>query len=249
MTERVALQPAYILHRRPYRESSLLLDIFTPAYGRLAGIARGARRGRSAAQALLQPFSPIALSWSGRGEMVTVTGVEGRTSGAPLPGRQLITAFYLNELILRVLPRHDPHPDLFAAYEYTLRHMAANADPWLLRLFEKTLLQEIGYGLLLEYEADSGAEIQSQASYCYDLDAGPRRETASCNGQVRVQGSTLLALAGSLPFDAPAQQEAKRLMRAALAPHLGGRPLYSRELFRQTRSRMGADLPDKVEEP
>lgn len=230
---RVALQPAYLLHRRPYRETSLLLEAFTPEHGRIGLVARGARRGRSGQQAMLQPFVPLLLSWSGRGELVTLTGAEMVTGGAPrLSGRRLLSAFYLNELLQRLLHRHDPHPALFQDYAVCLQRLAVDSDEaWALRLFEKSLLQELGYGLALTHEAGSGTAVQPQLNYCYHFERGPHPAEGAPQEGVALSGKTLLALAEMLSPDAEAEREAKRLMRSILNQYLGERPLHSRELF------------------
>ena len=233
---RVALQPAYILHRKPYRETSLLLEAFTADVGRIGLVARGARRSKSSSQALLQPFVPLWLSWSGHGELGTMTGVEGRSMLRPLTGKALISGFYLNELLLRLLQRYDPHPELFAVYDATLQQLAteSSSHEWTLRLFEKALLQEMGYGLLFDHEAHSGEAIQPDQRYCYHLQQGPLNAPGQrCDG-IPVAGRTLIALDHEAGYDAVTLAESKQLMRAALAQHLGNRPLRSRELFRQT---------------
>ena len=228
------LEPAHVLHRRPYRETSLLLEIFARGHGRLAVVARGARRARGggAQAALLQPFLPLLLSWAGRGEMGTLTGVEPAAPAGRLGGRALLSAFYVNELLIRLLPREDPHPDLYQAYSRLLRDLAgpSAAEP-LLRIFEKRLLTELGYALVLEQEAVTGAPVQPETLYCYRLEEGPVPCAPGTPGLL-VHGATLAALAREELTDPRTLQEAKALMRGALAVHLGDRPLASRELFR-----------------
>ena len=233
---RVLLQPAYVLHRRPYRDSSLLLDVFTPEFGRVGLVARGARQAKSRGQAVLQAFQPLLLSWSGGGELASLAAVE---SGGPprwLSGPALMSGLYLNELLARLLHRHDPHPDLYAAYQSALAALAPAADlEPVLRIFEKRLLGELGYGLVLEHEADSGRPVEADRLYAYHLGAGPVRcdseERAMPAPALLIRGDSLLALARECLDQATRLREAKRLMRAALAAHLGGRPLASRRLF------------------
>lgn len=241
---RTELRPAYILHRQPYRETSLLLEAFSLEAGRVGLVARGARSGKGAGRGLLQAFVPLLLSWSGRGELATLTGVEGRGGLPPLAGRALISAFYLNELLLRLLQRHDPHEELFHAYELALQRLAAvpQQPEWTLRLFEKALLQELGYGLLLEHEAHGDVMIQPALRYCYHVQQGPMRADDTNQPGPHVHGATLLALAAEEGADERVLAEAKVLMRTILAQHLGTRPLRSRELFRQTYAGR-ADLP------
>lgn len=234
---RTELRPAYILHRQPYRETSLLLEAFTVEEGRVGLVARGARSGKGAGRGLLQPFVPVLLSWSGRSELATLTGVEGRGGLPPLAGRALISAFYLNELLLRLLQRHDPHDELFHAYELALQRLASVPEQpeWTLRLFEKALLQELGYGLLLDHEVHSGAAIQPHMRYCYHVQQGPLSDDgAAVPAGPRLHGRTLLALDAEEGADEQVLAEAKTLMRVILAQYLGTRPLRSRELFRQT---------------
>jgi DNA repair protein RecO (recombination protein O) len=233
---RVSLQPAYLLHRKPYRDTSLLLEAITPEYGRVGLVAKGARRPRSRLPGLLQPFLPLLLSWSGRGELFTLTDAEGRGPLRMPPGRLSISGFYLNELLLRLLPRDDPHEELFLAYGEALERLTRDEEAeWGLRLFEKRLLEAIGYGLQLTHVADSGgAAIQPDRQYCYHLEVGPLPAVESTGGLL-LGGRTLLALAAEETAAEPeVRSEAKRLMRAALALYLGDRPLKSRELFRWT---------------
>lgn len=234
--QRVSLQPAYLLHRKPYRDTSLILEAMTPDYGRVGLVAKGARRPRSQLPGLLQPFLPLLLSWSGRGELFTLTDAEGRGPLLMPPGRLSISAFYLNELLLRLLPRDDPHEALFQAYSKALDRLARNEEvEWELRLFEKRLLEAIGYGLQLTQAADGGgAPIQPDRQYCYHLEVGPLPATERVGGLL-LGGRTLLALATEETAVGPeVRGEAKQLMRAALALYLGDRPLKSRELFRWT---------------
>lgn len=228
----VSLEPAWLLHRYPYRDSSLLLDVFSRSHGRLGLVARGARAAKSRWRGQLQGFMPLALSWSQRGELGTLTGLESRGVKVPVAGRLLGSACYLNELIMRLVTRHDPHPGLFAAYEQSLQRLAGNEEP-ALRCFEKCLLQELGYGLLLDREADSGLPVRADGVYEYRLEGGPVRCDNEPGQGLVLRGSSLLALAADRLEDPLACREVKPLMRAALALYLGGRPLRSREVMRQ----------------
>ncbi|QKT02397.1 DNA repair protein RecO [Ectothiorhodospiraceae bacterium 2226] len=228
------LQAAFLLHRRPYRDTSALLEVFSRDYGRIGLVARGVRGARSRLGPLLQPFAPLLVSWSGRGELGTLTGAE--PAGAPLrlPPRVLPSGFYLNELLVRLLRRHDPHEGLFAAYTRALAALAHNDGEPALRLFERDLLDALGYGLLLDREAHGGVPLSPSERYCYHLELGPLPAVAGAPaaGPI-VQGATLLALARGELEDSAVLQEAKQLLRAALAPYLGGRPLQSRRLLRR----------------
>ncbi len=232
---RVSLEPAWILHHYPYRDSSLLLEVFSREYGRIGLIARGARSAKGRWQNQLQMLRPLLLSWSMRGELGTLTGVDSRGGMDVFPGRQVLCACYLNELLMRLLTRHDPHPELFADYEDALL-MLGTAEEQALRLFEKRLLQALGYGLLLDCEYDSGAAVLAENLYEYRMEKGPVRCRQSADNGIFLQGASLLALHGDNLQDRQACREVKRLMRAALALYLGERPLRTREVLRQLSS-------------
>lgn len=229
----VALEPAFVLHSRPYRDSSAIIEAFTEHHGRVGLVGRGIRGQRSKLRGVVQPFTGLLLSWSGRGDLATLTGAEMREAPLHFPGARIAAAFYLNELIIRLVRREDPHPDLYDAYVTALVDLAANREPELaLRLFEKRLLEEIGYGLTLDHDVQ-GEPVQADARYEVPLDGLPLRVESTAAGTNIFAGRSLLALAsGALP-DRGAAQDAKRLLRAALEPHLGPRPLKSRELYRQ----------------
>ncbi len=231
---RVSLEPGYVLHRRPYRDSSLLLEIFSQQYGRVGLVARGVRGGKSRKAALLQPFQNVLISWVGRGELKTLTDVEPSAGNASLPGRQLANGFYVNEIMVRLLQRDDPHPQLFEHYAQSIQRLADNQNPEpALRQFEIWLLQEVGYGLQLQYEAESGEPVVAQQDYCYQPETGPvAMHSIRCDG-VAVSGSTLLALSAGNLVDQTTLKEAKRLLRNVLAHHLGGRAINAREMFWQ----------------
>ncbi len=232
---RVLLQLAFLLHRRPYRNSSLLLDVFCREQGRLSLVARGAISPRSGLKGILQPFRPLLLSWSGKGELCTLIGAEEEKMPVPLPPKRVLSGLYVNELLMYLLPRRDACPDLFTAYANLLKELAvaANEEPPL-RRFEKCLLDELGYGLSLEQEAVSGLPIVAENHYCYVLDQGVRAVGEAPVG-ISISGRGLLALRDGI-FDTPdVLQEAKHLMRAALLKQLQGRVLKTRELYRIKR--------------
>ncbi|MCC6208206.1 MAG: DNA repair protein RecO, partial [Gammaproteobacteria bacterium] len=225
--------------------------MLTAGYGRLALIARGARRPKSRLHGLLQPFQPLFASWSMRGELGVLTAAESRDGEGP-HGRTLISGFYMNELLMRLLHRHDPHPQLFGAYESALRSLAVHGlaaaeEQSVLRLFELTLLRELGYGLVLDHEIAGGEPIRSDEVYDYYPERGPVRVDAAAlrvaevsEGEyaarvrpVRLHGASMLALAQGELHDPVQLHEAKRLMRMVLDARLGGKPLVSRKLFRR----------------
>lgn len=230
MHQSAQLQPGYILHQRPYRDTSLLLEVFTRDHGRLGLVARGARGPRARNRGLLQPFQPLLLTWSGRGELGTLAGLEAGGAARRLPGAVLYSGFYLNELLLRLLQRLDPHPELYAAYATALAALP-DATQRTLRLFEKALLEELGYGLLLDHEAHGGAPVEADAWYAYELECGPVRAEEHSPNRLVLAGSSLLSLAADELRDARSLADAKRLMRAALGLYLGERELKTREVF------------------
>ena len=235
--KRISLQSAYVLHTRPYRDTSLLVEIFTHDFGRVGLVARGVRSNKSRNASLLQPFTPLLISWSGQGELPTLSGVEAAGAAPQLKGDVLLTGFYLNELLMRLLQRGDAHPRLFETYITSLVMLAEqNEQEPILRQFEYRLLQEIGYGLILDHDVMTGEAIEPEVRYQYLPERGPVAATKEDDSGILVQGRTLLAIAQDDYSQSAIRQEAKQLMRAALAVHLGDRPLKSRELFQQQRS-------------
>lgn len=244
---RVAPQPGFVLHRQQYSETSLLLETFTAGHGRVGLLAKGARRPTSRVRGALKPFQPLALGWSGRGELPVLTAAEPLEAVPELSGEALYCGFYVNELLVRLLHRHDPHPGLFEAYRACLASLRSSSVPGVvppasmqseaaLRLFEKRLLAELGYGLVLDRDIGDNSALAPDAAYDYVLDRGPVRmnpERYARPEGVRVHGASLIALARDALDGSVALRDAKALMRAALARHLGDRPLRSRELFRR----------------
>lgn len=233
---RVQQQPGFILHHRNYSETSLLLEMFTSQHGRLGLIAKGARRPQSRLRAVLKPFQPLLIGWSGRGELMVLTGAEAEGPDLGLPGDTVYCGFYLNELIMRLLHRHDPHERLYQSYRAALIALARDQGPEAtLRIFEKHLLGEIGYGLVLDRDVSDRSPISDDAVYDYIPERGPVRiahpELHVKLQGVRMRGQSLRALANETLTDGRVLREAKQLMRALLAPHLGDRPLHSRQLF------------------
>jgi DNA repair protein RecO (recombination protein O) len=233
---RVSQEPAYVLHHHDYGETSLLVELFTRQHGRLGLIAKGIRRARSPLRAALIPFQPLAVSFSGRGELPTLTIAEPAAAAPAIAGAALFCGLYLNELLLRLLHRHDPHERLFQSYADALSRLGVGQNPEaLLRVFEKRLLEDIGFGLVLDHDVQDGTALQPGQLYRYLPERGPMM-AATANGEgIAVHGASLLALACECLEDEAVLGEAKRLMRALLARHLGGRPLTSRDLFRPQR--------------
>ncbi len=232
---RVQNQPAYVLHTRDYSETSLILEIYSSRHGRLGLLAKGARRPSSRVRGLLKPFQPLLLSWSGRGELPILTAAEPDGETTLLSGPALYCGFYLNELLMHLLHRDDPHEALFAAYREALITLTgATRAESVLRLFEKRLLGEIGYGLVLDRDVDDKAPIDADTWYDYIPERGPVRfahpDTTRAQG-ILVRGASLMALASDALDGPDTLREIKRLMRAILARYLGDKPLHSRKLF------------------
>ncbi|KAA3623690.1 MAG: DNA repair protein RecO [Proteobacteria bacterium] len=231
---RVQKQPAYVLIRRPFSESSLIVDAVTRDYGRIALLAKGARRLKSPYRGLLQGFLPLSIGWSGRRDLVTLTRAEAAAHAPRLSGRALLFGCYANELLVRFLQRGDPHEDLFDAYERLIEALGRESDgEWSLRLFEIALLRDIGYGLLLEREAVGQQSVEAGRRYLYVPDRGPLEEGASGFNGVPVHGETLLALRDGVYPDALWRREARQLTRTVLGSLLEGRELKSRLVYRQ----------------
>jgi len=239
---RVDLQPAYILHSRPYRDSSALLEVLTAEYGRISLVARGARRSSKGASsnALLQPFIPLLLSFSGRSELKNLIGTEAAGKAVTLRRERMYSGLYVNELLVRLLHRHDAHPRLFVCYSQTLEALAGSAAlDTVLRHFEFTLLDELGYSFDLNLDGYSGALVQEECWYHYHPDFGlvARGDTIDPS-RPAFAGSDLLIMAAG-EFGGQVRLTAKRLLRQALAVHLGGAPLKSRDLFRSGNAGAG----------
>lgn len=286
------LKRGFVLHRRDYRNTSLLIELFTADEGRLACVAKGAKsapRGRSALAALLQPFQPLWLSWVGRGEVKTLTRAEAAAPSIALVAERLYCGFYLNELLTRLIDREDPHEALFVFYQQALADLASEPLDAVLRRFELRLLEELGYALDLRSDRQ-GKPIEPVHDYRYTSDqglnpvpglsvslndpvaalhtgarmpetkiaddavcepAGAERFAVETSAdepssdkispamaqaavtEVMISGGTLQRLASGAPLQRGDLAPARALMRAALAPHLGPKPLRSRELFRR----------------
>ncbi len=235
---RVSLEPAYVLHGRPYRETSLLLEVFTRDHGRIGLVARGARSSRSRWKSVLQPFRPLLISWVQRGELGTLTAADQVASPPAAQGQALFCGLYVNEVLLRVLQRSDPHPELFESYRGLLADLATdnNSEPFL-RVFEKNLLDALGFGMQLEFESGSNVPIEAAGRYQYVSEQGLVRVSAGQEtgkqdaGKKGVSGEALIALQSNQVRDRHLP-ELKRLMRTVLRYHLGDKPLASQALFK-----------------
>ena len=225
---RIELTPGYLLHHRPWRDTSRILEVYTREHGRMTLFARGVRGPTAKLAAVLQPFQPLLLSFSGRGEAPALTGAERAHECAALPAPCLLAAFYMNELLLKLTTRHDPLPELFDHYHATLGQLRGGAplEP-ALRLFEKRLLEILGYGLDLTHE-QSGEALKPRGCYHFRPGAGLTAADPGSPGALR--GESLLALAAGQLESAPVLEDARRVLKAALAGCLEGRPLATREV-------------------
>lgn len=242
---RVNLQPAYIMHSRPYRDSSSLLDVFTAEYGRISLVARGTRRQsrKGSTTALLQPFIPLLLSFSGRSELKTLIATEPAQQAIALRNERVFSGMYMNELLVRLLHRNDAHPALFSAYDQSLKALAdTDTVETVLRGFEYHLLDELGYNFGLGMDGASGEPLQPDGVYRYEPGVGlVASDVQPGTATGAYIGSELLAMAAG-DFGGCARLSAKRLLREALAEHLGDTPLRSRELFRAARGGSAKEL-------
>ena len=223
---------AYVLHCRAYRNTSLIVDIFTREHGRINVIARGARRGQQSLASLLQPFNLLQIQWGGAGELMTLYKAEQAGSAGNEQHIDLFSGFYLNELLTRLLHKHDPHLHLFDCYTNCLtRLQAAVAQDIALRYFELDLLEELGYAMNLHSEVSTGRPLDATQAYHYVIEQGPSSVASDAMDNHIVSGATLIALAERSLHDDAQRNQAKQLMRRVLDHYLGHRPLKSRELL------------------
>ncbi len=233
---RINNEAGFILHTYAFKETSVVAEVFTRAHGRVALIARGARRPASVLRGLMQPFTPLLLSWFGKSELKTLHGAEWQGGLIAPQGRALMCGFYLNELMLRLLARGDAHQGLYDAYAATLAQLAEAAPDsfeQILRRFEKTLLSETGYAATFDKEASSGEKVRPELAYVYQPERGPWRANGGGHEGVSVSGKTLLDLAADNFDDLATLAEAKPLMRMLINHYLGAKPLYTRQLLRE----------------
>jgi len=233
------LQSCFVLHSRPWRETSMLLDVITQEYGKVALCARGVRGKKSQTRSFLQPFIPLYLSWSGRGELQTLTRTEPAGPAIKLSGDALYCALYLNELMVRLLHRHDPHPELFNSYHQALTKLSSShLLEQSLREFEQELLTSIGYGLTLNVDVN-GEIISDKNNYIFDENGFFKpveyqsEKNAKKNYPNEFTGKNILSFAAKNWQDAATLKAAKQILRISLNSLLGDKPLQSRKLFRR----------------
>ncbi|TVP57952.1 MAG: DNA repair protein RecO [Halomonadaceae bacterium] len=225
-------EPAWVIHRRPYRETSLLLDLFSLNHGRISAVAKGARRLNQPWQSQLEPFLPLQLAWLGRTGLKTLTGADPGPPSARLRGNRLYCGLYLNELIQRLLPEGEPFPAIFAGYMNALNALAQDDSLEIpLRRFEWCLVAELGYGFSLDTLADSGATVVAGGLYCLDPEQGISQLAGRGCRLRNLPGEDLLAMAAGDLSQVPVRRSAKRIMRVLVDHLLQGAPLHSRQLF------------------
>ncbi len=244
-SQRIEAEPALVLHNYAFRETSLIVELFARNHGRVALVARGARRPKSAVRGLLMSFQPMDFSWFGKSELRTLHKVEWQAVQPQLAGTGLLCGFYLNELLMRFMQRDDAHEELFDYYQQTLLALrsisptapdAMRAYAIQLRGFEVHLLRELGYGLMLEREAKNGEAIDPERSYDYFPERGPLASNgiaiaSNVNG-LKLSGKTLLDMANDDYSHLQTVSQSKQLMRMVIGHHLGGEELNTRQLMR-----------------
>ena len=231
---KVTLSPCFILHQRPYRETSLLVDVFSREHGRLRLVAKGARNSKKWPAALFQVARNLNVSWSGKGELATLTDIEATRTAFDINGSCVMAVFYMNELLVRLLHSHEPHAELFEAYVMALTRLEhGESESVTLRYFERQLLDSIGYGLVLDHDIQDGCEISPEKEYHYFINQGAQLDAGGTGTSIRISGATLLALADESLDENTNTVSLKNLMRSTLGTYLGDEPLKSRELYRQ----------------
>jgi DNA repair protein RecO (recombination protein O) len=236
--EQVLLEPGFVLHQRPYRDSSQLLECVTAVHGRVGLVARGSRRAGSRQRALLQPFMPLKLSWIRRGDLGRLIQVESEAASYVLEGQRLMAGFYANELLLRLTARGDPNAEVFSCYSRCLAELAGATNlARTLRLFELDLLGALGYELELTGDSSTGEPLREDTRYVYELEQGFRRVENADADTDSYSGRDLLSLRDRKLDDESSVRTAQRLLGRVLREHLGDRPLQSRLVLQDMVSR------------
>jgi DNA repair protein RecO (recombination protein O) len=225
-------QPAYILHTRPYRDTSLLIDFITPEYGRFSAVARGVRARKTPKRNLLNPFTRLLISFQGKTDLKTLISFEPSAASVALTEKHLYSGFYLNELLVRLLPELDPHPDVFDFYEKSIGELSERValEP-VLREFELSLLASLGYAINFEVDSRSHLPITHDEFYCLDVQQGFFKADQFIPDNMKIMGQHILAIAHQHYQQAEVKRAAKQITRQLLKPLLGAKPLNSRELF------------------
>lgn len=228
---RVQQQPGYILHRRPFRDSSQILDIVTRDHGKIAVVARGSRGAKSRLAGVLRPFLPLQVSWVAKSDLGTLTGAEAAGAPSGMVGDALLSAYYINELLLNFLHRYDPQPEIYALYTQVIQALAGTDDvAATLRCFEIEFLSLLGYAVNLDQVAYSHESVVAEQNYEYRIEQGPVAVQRDA-GEMIFSGSCLLAIAEQRFDDPDTLRAANRLLREVIAFHLGGKELKSRKVL------------------
>lgn len=232
MSERVQQQPGFVLHHRPFRDTSQILDVLTRDHGRIAVVARGSRGPRSRLAGVLRPFLPLRVSWVARSDLGTLTGAEAGGPPLRLDGDALLSAYYVNELMLNFLHRDDPQPEVFALYAEVIRSLAGRFDvAAVLRDFELEFLGLLGYAVSLDYEGGTHQDIEAHRFYEYRMEQGAVPVERS-EGRLVFAGAHLQAIGARQFDDGDVLRSANRLLREVIRHHLGGKELQSRRVLR-----------------
>jgi len=235
---RIESQPAYVIHARHFRDSSLIVDFLTADYGRVSGVVKGVRaKTKSARQrrGLSQAFVPLLISWSGKSDLKTIIQMEARGASMQLQGTRLFSGLYVNELLSRLLQQHDQHTPIYTLYEWVTKQLSNTGQvDVVLRQFELQLMEYLGYGLDFTREVESADPIEANRSYYYRAGEGFFPAVTRAEGVVAAsnvfRGEDLLAISAGHYTDTT-RHAAKLICRQALRVHLGEKPLKSRELF------------------
>ena len=235
--QRIQNEPAWLLHHRPFRDSSQILDILSLDQGRLAVVAKGSRGAKSKLRGILRPFLPLQLSWFIRSDLGTLTGAEMNGAPLSLSGDALLSGYYVNELILKLLHRHDPQPEIFAAYSRTIERLAGSQDvaPYL-RQFEIELLRILGYALNLDHDTETTEPLRPQQQYEYRVEQG-LVPVSDREGPMVFRGAEIDAIRNQQFADPAVLKNAGSLLRNVIAYHLDGKELKSRKVLKDMRNR------------
>jgi len=231
MSRRVQQQPAFILHHRPFRDTSQILDVLTRDHGKVAVVARGSRSSKSRLAGILRPFMPLRVSWVAKSDLGTLTGAEAAGPPANLRGDALLSAYYVNELMLHFLHRHDPQPEIYELYTEVIPRLGSSDNlASILRAFELELLGLLGYAVSLDKQAGTHQDVEPERNYEYRVEQGPVPVDRS-EGSLVFDGETLLAIGAGRFDDAGVLRAANRLLREVVDHHLGGKELRSRKVL------------------
>ncbi len=226
----VQLQPAFILRHKKYRETSLIFEVLTKEFGIVSILAKGVRKKKSKWAGLLLPFSFLKLSYVGKNDLKTLTHVELDSINHPLKGLSLYCGFYINELVFFFLYKYDPHPEIFTEYQrclILLSHSSVEVEQTL-RFFELNMIECLGYGVQLNYDAKLATLVKERAMYLFSPEFGMIEHSKGY-----ICGSSLLALGERRDLNKQALYESKQLMRRIIDFQLKGKKLKSRQVLAQ----------------